>query len=116
MSGFAIHHLTHERKRALYGEIYKVLSPNGILIHIEHVASATVELETLFETLFIRNLASYQRRSEEEVKKEYETRPDREDNILIDMETQLEWLRDIGFRHVDCYFKWMELSVFGGLK
>jgi tRNA (cmo5U34)-methyltransferase len=26
------------------------------------------------------------------------------------------WLREIGFQQADCYFKWLELAVFGGQK
>ena len=32
------------------------------------------------------------------------------------METQVGWLREIGFEHADCYMKWLELAVFGGVK
>ena len=28
----------------------------------------------------------------------------------------IEWLRELGYRHADCYFKWFELAVFGGVK
>ena len=38
------------------------------------------------------------------------------DNILESVETQMEWLREIGFDHVNCWFKWLELAVFGGVK
>ncbi|PAE14628.1 methyltransferase type 12, partial [Virgibacillus sp. 7505] len=51
-----------------------------------------------------------------EVKEEYENRPDKADNILENVYAQVQWLRQIGFDHADCYFKWMELAVFGGVK
>ena len=38
------------------------------------------------------------------------------DNLLERVDVQLNWLKEIGFNHVDCYFKWMELAVFGGVK
>jgi hypothetical protein len=28
----------------------------------------------------------------------------------------LDWLREAGFTQVDCYWKWLELSLFGGMK
>ena len=44
------------------------------------------------------------------------TRPDKADNILERVEEQVKWLREIGFDHADCYFKFLELAVFGGVK
>jgi hypothetical protein len=29
---------------------------------------------------------------------------------------QLEWLREAGLKSVDCYWKYLELSIFGGAK
>lgn len=116
VSGFAIHHLPNEQKKKLYREIYSLLSDGGMFINIEHVASVSSRVEELYDGLFIEHLASHNNKNIEEVAKDYHNRPDKEDNILERVDIQLNWLRDIGFNHVDCYFKWMELAVFGGVK
>lgn len=116
VSGFAIHHLTHEKKKALYREIHNLLVDGGIFINIEHTASATPEIERLHDELFIDHLSIHNNRDRQEVAKEYYSRPDKEDNILERVDVQVNWLKEIGFMHSDCYFKWMELAVFGGVK
>lgn len=116
VSGFAIHHLPHEKKKDLYREIYDLLADGGIFINIEHTASATPELEKLYDEMFIDHLSIHNKKDRQEVANEYYSRPDKEDNILERVDIQVNWLREIGFKHSDCYFKWMELAVFGGVK
>ena len=36
--------------------------------------------------------------------------------LLDPVEAQVGWLREIGFEQADCYLKWWELAVFGGVK
>ncbi|MGE8077347.1 class I SAM-dependent methyltransferase [Peribacillus loiseleuriae] len=116
VSGYAIHHLPHTKKKELYQEIYKVLAPGGIFINIEHTASSTPEIEKLHDKLFIDHLSIHNKKDRQEIAKEYYNRPDKEDNILERVDIQVNWLRELGFKHSDCYFKWMELAVFGGVK
>jgi ubiquinone/menaquinone biosynthesis C-methylase UbiE len=116
VSGYAIHHLPHARKRTLYREIYALLAPGGLFVNVEHVASATPRSEALFDTLYIDHIARWNGKPRPEVEHAYHTRPDKKDNILAPVWEQMEWLRECGFREVDCYFKWLELAVFGGVR
>jgi tRNA (cmo5U34)-methyltransferase len=99
VSSFAIHHVTHERKRSLYKEVFALLSPRGVFANLEHVASPSVNLHRAFlEKLGVA--------------------PEQEDpsNKLLDLEKQLRWLREIGFADVDCHWKWRELALLVGVK
>jgi tRNA (cmo5U34)-methyltransferase len=99
VSSFAIHHVPHARKRALYCEVFHLLESGGVFCNLEHVASSTRALHERF-------LAALNMTPAEE---------DRS-NQLLDCETQLRWLRDIGFADVDCHWKWRELALLAGRK
>jgi cyclopropane fatty-acyl-phospholipid synthase-like methyltransferase len=121
LSGFAIHHLTHERKRTLYQEIYDLLAEGGPFLNTEHVSSPTPRTEKMFDDAMTDHL--FQRRRErgetvarEQVHREFLERPDRAANILASVEEQCRWLREIGFKEVDCFWKYFELAIFGGMR
>jgi tRNA (cmo5U34)-methyltransferase len=121
ISGFAIHHLTHERKRELYGEIRDLLAPEGMFLNCEHVSSPTPWLEERFddamsEHLWRRRVERGETVTREQVLREFLQRPDRAANILAPVEEQCRWLRELGFAHVDCYWKYFELAIFGGVR
>lgn len=97
ISSFAIHHVHHERKRALYAEVFRALEPGGLFANLEHVDSPTRALHAAF-------LKAIGWEDEDP------------SNKLLDLDTQMRWLREIGFTDVDCHWKWRELALFGGVK
>lgn len=99
VSSMAIHHLEHERKRSLYGEVFDLLEPGGVFANFEHVASPTRRLHLAFFAAIDEPI-------------ENEDPSDR----LLDVEAQLGWLRELGFDDVDCYWKWLEMALLIGVK
>jgi tRNA (cmo5U34)-methyltransferase len=99
VSSFAIHHCSHTRKLQLYREVFQHLAPGGIFSNLERVSSPTADLHGAFLDAIGHT-------------------PETEDrsNRLLDVETQLGWLREIGFIDVDCYWKWLELALLIGFR
>lgn len=97
ISSFAIHHLVHERKRALYAEIFGMLNSGGVFCNLEHVASPS---DRLHEEFLLRI--------------GFTVETEDPSNKLLGVETQLVWLKEIGFVDVDCCWKWRELALMVG--
>jgi SAM-dependent methyltransferase len=95
VSAFAIHHLHDQRKRALYEEVFAHLVPGGTFLNLEHVDSPTPELHAAFLEAIGKP-------------------EDDPSNKLASVETQLGWLREIGFEQVDCHWKWREMALLVG--
>ena len=99
VSSFAIHHVDDQRKQVLYQEAFDRLLPGAPFLNLEHVASPTVRLHEKFLTDLGLDPAD-----------------DDPSNLLAPVESQLEWLRDIGFEDVDCHWKWREMALLAGVR
>jgi SAM-dependent methyltransferase len=95
VSGFAIHHLDHERKRSLFAEIAAVLAPGGVFANLEVVQCATPELHEEFNRRIGRPGG------------------DPED-VLAGVDEQLTWMRAAGLVQVDCNWRWRGFALLVG--
>lgn len=86
LSALAIHHLPHERKCTLFAEIFGLLKPGGAFFNLDCVAAPTPELHSLSQAAF-----GFDQRDQ-----------DRSDQPAP-LRSQLDWLHEAGFIHVDCY-------------
>lgn len=93
VSALAIHHVEHERKRALFTEIHELLRPGGVFVNLDLTASPSSAAHALFRAAIGR-------------------RDDDPADRLADTCEQLTWLGQAGFAHADCRFKWLELTLF----
>lgn len=121
VSGFSIHHQPDENKKAIYADIFNLLAPDGLFLNMEHVSPITRRVESWYNDLMIdARYAFYKangkQTTREEIAEAYLNREDSGANILAPLDTQCQWLREIGFTDVDAYFKVFEMALFGGIR
>ena len=95
VTGFAVHHVADDRKRALYAEAAALLAPGGLFANVEVVQSATPALHAAFLTAIGRDA-------------------DDPEDRLAPVEPQLAWLRDAGLVDVDCLWRWRGMALLAG--
>lgn len=95
VSGFAIHHVTDDRKRALFAEIAEALAPGGVFANLEVVPCATPELHAEFYRRIGRA-------------------GDDPEDVLAPVDAQLAWMREAGLAHVDCQWRWRGYALLTG--
>jgi tRNA (cmo5U34)-methyltransferase len=118
VSGFAIHHLPAERKRALFAEVYELLEPEAMFVNMDYVLTRG-PLRGAWDEQLLANALRAERarggaRSEAELERDLfdDSDEDRPDST----EDQVHWLREAGFADVEVHFKWAEAAIFGALK
>lgn len=119
VSGFAIHHQPDDRKKALYNEIFNLLNEGGLFLNLDQVSSETNSISKIFDSFFLDHIrCSLSNSNQKEIMTQIEKAyyEDKKENLPAPVETQCKWLRDIGFQEVDCFFKTLELALFGGKK
>ncbi|MBD8348903.1 class I SAM-dependent methyltransferase [Dysgonomonas sp. HGC4] len=107
ISSLAIHHLEDKAKVELYNTIFTLLKPNGIFINAEQIAGESDYFSRLYDQKW-RQKVEASDLSKDEIAASYE-------RIKLDkrtpVSTQIKWLRDSGFKEVDCLYKYYDFAV-----
>lgn len=107
ISSLAIHHLTDEEKKNIYQKIYHGLKSGGIFLHAEQVLAANGHLTEVYHNTWVVKITK-SGLSDEVIKQALE-------RVKLDkrtaLDTQLGWLTEIGFRNVDCLYKYYDFVV-----
>lgn len=107
ISSLAIHHLTDEGKKNIYQKIYQGLKSGGIFLHAEQVLASNEYLAEVYHSTWIDKITK-SGLSDEVIKQALE-------RVKLDkrtaLDTQLGWLAEIGFRNVDCLYKYYDFAV-----
>lgn len=122
LSAIALHHLTDARKQQLCHEVFALLLPGGLFVN-DDVVEVPAFFQEHFALLVDRAIQEQIKmrtgvtRSIEEIRAERAARlrPTGHSHIAS-LSTQLEWWRAAGFIAVDCYWKFLNLAIFGGVK
>ena len=117
VSSMAIHHLTQKEKRTFFEMIYSCLIPNGYFMNIDVTVAPTEALEEWYMKLWREWMdekkVSLGRDdvSSDDVIRSYK---DAEENKPDTIDYQLNALKSIGFRDVDCFYKYGIFAIYGG--
>jgi tRNA (cmo5U34)-methyltransferase len=110
VSALSIHHLNDMDKQRLFGTVFDSLNPNGMFINADLVRGSTEKVERHFQDVWRIHLeAGDIPRSE--LEQIYQRMGY---DLTSSLETQLCWLRAVGFMDVECYFKYNNFAVYAG--
>lgn len=115
LSSLAMHHLVMEDKEGLFGYVCRRLDPGGFFLNIDVVLSPSDALEAWYLQLWQEWIDSHSTGSQKAsllpVPQKYKDNPD---NVPDPLLPQLRALERIGFKNVDCFYKYGIFAMFGG--
>jgi len=112
VSALSIHHLGDDQKRSLFARIHGALNDGGVFVNAEQCRGATPERHRFHHERWITRVREL-------------GMDDRDLGLALDrmkfdraatLEDQLEWLREAGFRDIDCAYKNLIFAVYRGIK
>jgi tRNA (cmo5U34)-methyltransferase len=117
ISSMAVHHLTMSEKKALFGNIYSHLNEGGCFVNIDVILAPAESLEEWYLRLWQGWMDEKKASTEGEGLSDIITRYKQlEENRPDVLEDQLNALKELGFRDVDCFYKYGIFTIYGGKK
>jgi tRNA (cmo5U34)-methyltransferase len=119
VSSLAIHHLTIKEKKALFKTIYSYLNVRGCFLNIDVILATSDSLEQWYLSLWRewiaerKSILGIKGNSYDDIIQRYK---DNSDNKPDTLDEQLKALKSIGFKDVDCYYKYGIFTMYGGRK
>jgi len=112
VSSLAIHHLNAAGKRVLYEKVFGSLKPGGWFLNADEVEGPTAADEQVYRDVWKEKVLATGIAIEEFEAALERQKQDKRSKLI----EQLEWLGEIGFERVDCWYKFYSFLVFGGCR
>jgi tRNA (cmo5U34)-methyltransferase len=120
VSALAIHHVAQDEKRSLFRTIYAHLKPDGHFVNIDVILAPNEALEEWYMALWKEwiserkiSLGIDDHHYLDDITRRYKENKDNKPDTL---KNQMDTLREIGFKDIDCFYKYGIFSMFGGRK
>ena len=112
VSALSIHHLGDEQKRSLFKRIHGALNDDGVFVNAEQFRCATPERHKFHHERWLTRVRELGVDDRDLAAALERMKFDR----AATLEDQLEWMREAGFRDIDCAYKNLIFAVYCGLK
>ncbi len=117
VSSLSIHHLTMDEKKLLFQKIYSYLNVGGYFLNVDVVLAPTESLEQWYMSLWQEWIA--ERKALLKIENNYgddtmRRYKDNKDNKPDTLDNQINALKEVGFKEVDCFYKYGIFTIFGG--
>lgn len=110
-----------EQKVNIYTDIFEMLSPGGLFFNLDIVSISAPFARKVFDSLWLDSLVKHRAAKtgsadRAQAEQDYAQRPDKALLQPSLTDEQCNWLREIGFVGVECFFRGLGIAFFGGAK
>ncbi|MGF1656032.1 MAG: class I SAM-dependent methyltransferase, partial [Verrucomicrobiales bacterium] len=124
VTSFVINQQPDDHKAAIYEDLFDLMAPGALFLNLDFVATAAPFARKLWDEMYIESIKNFRSKKKDKDKDKTALPPERAWNewpgrTLMDpshTDIQCEWLNEIGFVGVDCFFRGIGIAIFGGTK